>query len=202
MQLRVLHVSADADLGAYNATVVLSDDGQEVVWKRDSGIWSNFFIRDIKDLMMGSRGLIQSGFKATLTDDRMFVAELPARALAFEAETPQLMQLWLVGLLALLESNASVASTVHIWRSVAPRLQLGSTATAAPNEVMNPPIFSPSVEAFLRGLPFARDDSAAHVPWMNGDPLMTGTFLRRVQCADVVVFMQTLVTLGAQCSGC
>jgi hypothetical protein len=195
MRLRVLH-AADADLRAYNATFVLSDDGQEVIWKRDSGIWSNFFIRDMKDLIMGSRGLSQSGFEATLADDRMFVAELPARALAFEAETPQLMQLWLVGLLALLESSASVASTIHIWRSVAPRLKLGSTATAAPNEVLNPPIFSPSVEAFLRGLPLARNDSAAHMPWMNGDPLMTGTFLRRVQCADVV-YIQTLVTLGA-----
>ena len=202
-QLRVLH---DEQLEPYYATVAMSNDGQEVLWQRGSAImavnasWCSFFIREVKDLNLGD-SVMSQGFRATCAHDCVFCVNLTGRVLAFEAESPHLRQLWLVGLLALLESAASLVSTVRIWRSLAPRLLLSRTdANAAPTQLLTAQKFSPSVERFMDGMLEAQESAAPDCS-MSDDPLMTGTFLRRVECSECVVFMLTSVTLGEHCAG-
>jgi hypothetical protein len=97
------------------------------------------------------------------------------------------MQLWLVGLLVLLHSTEAVWSTARICRDLAPWL-----LPDAPRQG-----FPPSVEKFMLGLQQAQELSAASAPFMKDDAaLMIGTFLRRVACADLAIFIQTAVALG------
>jgi hypothetical protein len=102
------------------------------------------------------------------------------------------MQLWLVGMLVLLHSTDAAWSAARICRYLAPWLLPG-----APHQG-----FPPSVEKFMLGLQQAQESSAASAPFVKHDgPLMMGTFLRRVACAHLAIFMQTTVALGG-CAGC
>jgi hypothetical protein len=102
------------------------------------------------------------------------------------------VQLWLVGMLVLLHSTHAVWSTARICRHLAPWLLPG-----APRQG-----FPPSVEKFMLGLQQAQESSAASASFMKDeDPLVMGTFLRRVACAHLAIFIQTTVALGG-CAGC
>ncbi len=196
MQLLVSHAE---ELQPRAATVRVSNDGQEVLWTSDGGTWSSFFVREVKDLSLARSSVSKlflraSGLRAV---DRVFCIQLSGRSVAFEAETLHLMRLCVVGMLVLLESAASVTSTVRIWRSLAPHLQLVPSAAAGSPSAHHaaPPLHFPSsVESFVQ---LAQKHLPIPESLIVDEPLMAGTFSRRVECAGVVALVSTSVMLGA-----
>ena len=196
MHLRVSHAG---EQGPCAAAVHVSQDGQEVLWTTLTGSWSSLFVREVKDITLGlaSGKLPMEVFvRAVRAQDCAFYVQLPGRSVAFEAETPHLMRLWVVGMLVLLDSAAGIASTVRIWRSLAPRLQPVTAAAAGAalaNHAAGAFRFPSSVENFAQ-------QAQKHLPipdsLITDEPLMAGTFERRVDCAGVVAFVLTSVMLG------
>jgi hypothetical protein len=180
----------------HSTTVAVSQDGQEVLWMRDGGRWCSFFIRDIKNLIPGRTGLNKSSSKATLGDSCVFGVELPGRILEFKAETPHMMQLWLVGLLALLESVSTVVSSLRIWRSLAPWLTHMSSSTGTPDKVFDAPSFPQCIENFMQEFLHEHKKTSTAEPLITHEPMMAGSFLRRVLSPQLVIFIQTSVMLG------
>jgi hypothetical protein len=178
-------------------TFALSRDGQEVLWMRDGGHWCNFFIREVKNLIPGPFALTTSGAKANYEDSSVFCVELPGRILEFQASTPQSMKLWLVGLLALLESASSVVSSLLIWRSLAPWLMQVSSANGNPDQIFHAPNFPPCIENFVQECLQEHTKTSIPAPMFDHEPILSGNFLRRVLCSRLVVYMSTLVMLGA-----
>lgn len=183
-------------LEPHSTTVAVSQDGQEVLWMRDGGRWCSFFIRDIKNLIPGRTGLNKSSTKVTLGDSCVFGVELPGRILEFKAETPHTMQLWLVGLLALLESASTVVSSLRIWRSLAPWLTHMSSSTGTPDKVFDAPNFPLCIENFMQEFLQEHKKTSTAEPLITHEPVMAGFFLRRVLSPQLVIFMQTSVMLG------
>jgi hypothetical protein len=197
MLLRVWHAG---EQGPYAAAVHVSQDGQEVLWTTHTGSWSSLFVREVKDITLGlasaSKLPMEVFVRAVRAQDCAFYVQLPGRSVAFEAETPHLMRLWVVGMLVLLDSAAGIASTVRIWRSLAPRLQPVTAAAAGAalaNHAAGAFRFPSSVENFAQ-------QAQKHLPipdsLITDEPLMAGTFERRVDCAGVVAFVLTSVMLG------
>ena len=90
----------------------------------------------------------------------------------------------------------SEPSTVRIWRSLAPRLQPVTAVVAGAalaNHAAGAFRFPSSVENFAQ-------QAQKHLPipdsLITDEPLMAGTFERRVDCAGVVAFVLTSVMLG------
>jgi hypothetical protein len=195
----LLRVSHAGEQGPCATMVHVSQDGHEVLWTSPRGSWSSLFVREVKDITLGlasaSKLPIELFMRAVRAQDCAFYVQLPGRRVAFEAETPHLMRLWVVGMLVLLDSAAGIASTVRIWRSLAPRLQPVPAAAGAAlaNHAAGAFRFPSTVETFAQ-------QAQKHLPipdsLITDEPLMAGTFERRVECAGVVALVQTSVMLG------
>ncbi len=195
----LLRVSHAGEQGPCATMVHVSQDGHEVLWTSHRGSWSSLFVREVKDITLGlasaSQLPMELFLRAVRAQDCAFYVQLPGRSVAFEAETPHLMRLWVVGMLVLLDSAAGIASTVRIWRSLAPRLQTVPAAAGAAmaNHAAGAFRFPSTVENFAQ-------QAQKHLPipdsLITDEPLMAGTFERRVDCAGVVALVQTSVMLG------
>jgi hypothetical protein len=200
LPIRTLHKNRAVTRGSIElqaAAFAISQDGQELLWVRDGGHWCNFFIREVKNLIPGPIEPRADGGRATYGDSCVFSVHLPDRIAEFEAATPQSMHLWLVGLLVLLESATSVVTSLRIWRSLAPWLTQASSSAGTPFQIFDAPDFPPCIENFMRECLQERTKTSIPAPLFNQEPLISGTFLRRVSCAHLVVYMKTLVRLGA-----
>jgi hypothetical protein len=185
-----------SDCAPYAATLLLSKDGQEVLWRRRNGLWCSFFVRDVVDVTLGSASMPGTG----AAGDCVFCVHLHGRRFTFAASTPQLMRRWVVGLLVLLESAAGTAFAFNIWRSLGDQLL---QTTAAADATVTGRDVPASVEDLMQAVLKAR--VLQPVCEVIRDPLMCGTFPRRVVCTESVVLVQTAVVLGelpCACSCC
>jgi hypothetical protein len=204
--MRLREVPPSGESKPHFATAALSQDGNELLWTRRDGSWCSLFLRGVSSLTLKVKACaaaVESGSRTSHADACVFQVDLPCRSFAFEAETPYLLQLWVVGLLVLLESSAGALSTVHIWRSLAPQLFPTSAAASMPDHFA----FAPSVEHFMQEL--LQIQASSLIPQKIlpatpvAEPVMVATFERRVECAAcAAALLLTTVKLGAHGIDC